>query len=102
MDSATYHHLRKEASMIDRKYPRDATGDALRRVRADGSDMSAPMDVDFVVAAPNEAAGHLIADKARVLGYKVKVARNSADEKSGRDRPPWTCCCTRRMVASYD
>jgi hypothetical protein len=31
-------------------YPDDADGDALRRVAADGSDMSKPMEVDFMLS----------------------------------------------------
>ena len=78
-------------------YPQDADGDALRRLQADGSDMSRPMNIDFAVAVPDEAAGHAVAEGAQALGYKAEVVHDPGDD----DRESWTCYCTRRMVPTH-
>lgn len=75
-------------------YPNDADGDALRRVAHDGSDMSKPMDIDFAVAAPDETSARAIAKAAATRGYRTDVDRDEAG--------PWSCYCTRRMIASYE
>jgi hypothetical protein len=82
----------EDATMTD--YPKDDDGDALRRVAADGADMSAPMDIDFFVAVPDEAAGRAVATSADARGYRTSVDR---DEDGA-----WTCYCTRSMLATYD
>jgi len=75
-------------------YPDDADGDALRRVERDGSDMTRPMEIDFAVAVPCEAAGHAVAKLAADIGYRPRLAR---DAEVGA----WTCYCTRTLVPTY-
>lgn len=75
--------------------PKDAAGDALRRVLRDGSDLSQPMDIDFHVDVPDEAAGKKVAEVAGRLGYKTNVVYYEEGKS-------WTCWCTIRMVADYD
>lgn len=77
------------------KYPNDADGDALRRVAEDGSDMSRPMSIDFMVAVPDEPSGQAVAQRAQESGFATSV---SGDEESGE----WTCYCTRVMHATYE
>ncbi len=72
--------------------PGDATGDALRRVMADGSDLTKPMVLDFQLDVPSEKAGSIIAEKARPLGFIVKVYE---------DEGAWTVECSRTMVATH-
>jgi regulator of RNase E activity RraB len=76
-------------------FPNDADGDALRRVAADGSDLSRPMSIDFTVAVPDAGAGLEVAVRAGALGYQTAVRQ---DEESRE----WTCYCTRIMVPSYE
>ncbi len=76
-------------------YPKDADGDALRRVVRDGSDMSRPMVIDFFVAVPNEERGREVAAAASTVGYKTKVVRDDESKE-------WTCYCTKSMLATYD
>ena len=52
--------------------PDDATGDALRRMIAGGSDLSEPMEIDFFVAIPHESAGNKVAEKAREV-YETRL-----------------------------
>ena len=76
-------------------YPNDSDGDALRRLVAIGSDMSKPVDIDFQIAAPDEATAKRVADEAAKLGYRISI----------RESMPccaWTCECTRTMLAEYD
>src|SRR6188768_361078 len=93
-------------------YPDDATGEALRGIAADGSDMTKPMSIDFSVSAPNEQAARAIAAAATARGYTVDVSPDEdeegdddAEDASGAseaDEITWTCNCQRRMVATYD
>jgi Regulator of ribonuclease activity B len=67
-------------------YPLGPDGDALRRLAADGSDMSRPMEIDFAVAVPNESVGNAIAEQARGRGYAVKVVFDPGEDP--KDDPP--------------
>ena len=75
-------------------YPNDSDGDALRRVVANGSDMSKPMDIDFQIAVPDEATAKRVADEASKLRYRIRVYESTCC--------PWTCECTNTMLAEYD
>ena len=61
-------------------YPDDATGEALRGIAADGSDMTKPMSIDFSVSAPNEQAARAIAAAATARGYTVDVSPDEDEE----------------------
>ena len=88
--------------MTGTQYPRDADGDALRRLVAGGSDLSKTMDVDFAIAVPNAAAGEAVASKALGLGYKTDVVFDPGELGVEDDPPSWTCYCTRAMVPTYE
>ena len=77
-------------------FPSDGDGDALRRLRDDGSDLSKPMLIDFQVAVPDEESGTKLAEICEKLGYKARVYSSSECSL------PWTCECSTRMVPSYD
>jgi pterin-4a-carbinolamine dehydratase len=74
--------------------PEDADGDALRRLFDEGSDPSLPMDLDFHVAAPDEAAAHRIAAAVAARDYRAAVHYDDALAR-------WTCWCTRTMLADH-
>jgi hypothetical protein len=74
-------------------YPDDADGKALRRVAAAGANMSKPMDIDFQIAAPDEATARRVADEAAKLGYRTRVY--------GSLSAPWKCQCTKSMIPAY-
>ena len=78
-----------------RRFPDDADGDALFQVVAAGSDLSEPMDIDFAVLVPDEAAADDVAEDAEAAGFTTEV---SWDEEAGE----WTCYCTKTMIASYE
>ena len=75
--------------------PNDSDGDALRRLLADGSDLSKPMEIDFAVLVPNQETGLKFAKTVEPLGFRTSV---KFGEATGR----WTCYCSCRMVPSYD
>jgi regulator of RNase E activity RraB len=77
-------------------YPNDSDGDALRRVLADGSDMSKPMFIDFHILVPDEASAKAIADVAAKLGYRVSVYDSPEIDQR------WTCQCSTRILATYE
>jgi hypothetical protein len=73
--------------------PNDANGDALRRLAADGSDLSRAMPLEFHVAAPSEKVGQQLA-QAQGSGFTTSVWR---DDETGE----WTCTCTKTMVPDH-
>lgn len=66
---------------------------ALRRLQANGSDLSRPMEIVFVVLVPNAISGLEFAVVATELGYRVSVV---LDE----DAEHCTCLCSRTMLPS--
>jgi hypothetical protein len=75
-------------------YPNDADGDALRRVAADGNDMSAPMVMDFPVVLPAETPARQFASVAAARGYRVHVWKHDDD-------PGWDVICSIDMVPTH-
>ena len=81
-------------SANQRDLPNDATGDALRRIAADGSDLTRPMWVDFEIAVPSQASGNKIAAKCKELGFRTKVWRDDESDQ-------WTCTCSKTMIPTH-
>ncbi len=75
--------------------PRDADGDAIRRLVNAGSDLDQPMSVDFFVAVPTEASGRAVADAAQKAGFRTHVKRDGQSDA-------WTVYCAREMLVTYD
>jgi|SRR5271156_2185902 len=87
---------------MERDYPDDADGDALRRMAAEGWDMARPMAIDFFVAAPTEEAGEQIAELAMLAGYSTHLEYDDEiDDEEDNQLEPWTCYCTKLMVPTY-
>ncbi len=79
---------------MNETYPNDADGDALRRIAADGSNMTKPMVIDFHVAAPDRATAKAIAAAAGQRGYRTKVHKD-------HEGSAWTCECSKEMLATH-
>ncbi len=77
-----------------RTFPEDPDGDALFQVAKLGSDLSEPMEIDFIVAVPDEAAGKSVARAARAEDFVTEVGTDEDGE--------WIVYCTRTMIASYE
>ena len=82
--------------------PDDDDREALRRISAAGSDMSRPMDIDVQIAAPSEEIAVQIAELAETLGYRTEVFLDDDLEESSAAGEPWTCQCSRVMIADHD
>lgn len=76
-------------------YPSDADGDALRRVAALGSDMTRPMEIDFIVAVPDREAGEALVRLAIEAGYHPELTYDEQEDA-------WDCCCRETMLPSYE
>ena len=76
-------------------YPDDADGDALARIKSEGSDMSRPMFIDFFVAVPSFEMGEAVANAVKALGFVPSV---ECDDETGE----WTCYATKSMVPTYE
>ena len=84
-------------------YPNNADGNALQRVAAEGSDMSRPMDIDFQVAAPDEATARRVAEEAARLGFRTEIWFDDEEpELDDEVSLPWTCGCTKTMAPDYE
>ena len=76
-------------------YPDDDDGDALRMVAEEGADMTAPMLIEFTIAAPSDSAARSIAELASSRGYAPQI---SADSEAGG----FSIYCGRTMIPTYD
>ena len=76
-----------------RTFPEDPDGDALFQVAKAGSDLRLPMEIDFIVAVPDQAAGKAVARAAQAAGFAPEVATDEDGE--------WVVYCTREMIATY-
>lgn len=72
-------------------FPDDADGKALRQV-AERADLGRPLDVDFCIRVPDEAAAEALATAVAAQGY-LADARPDDDDDSR-----WCCYCTRQSI----
>lgn len=75
--------------------PKDADGDALRRLAATGSDLAGEMEIDFAVLVPDRDTGEQFASEARRLGFTTKVSFYIETNS-------YTCYCTCTMMPAYE
>ena len=54
-------------------HPNDDNGDVLRRMEAEGDDLSRSRDIDFNVVFPKQAGAEEFAEQIRRHGYATKV-----------------------------
>ena len=59
--------------------PNDANGDVLRRMEAQGDDLSRPGNVDFTVIFADESSAEQFAEHFRALGHEASVKANESD-----------------------
>lgn len=78
-------------------YPNDANGDALRRMEAQGDDLTRPRIVDFTVAFSDRSSAEQFAQHIRALGHEVSVELTETDQNY-----PWDVVVVQHMVPSYD
>ena len=78
-------------------YPNDDNGDALRRMEAQGDDLTKPRNIDFTVAFADASAAEQFADHFRALGHEVSVEANETEHDF-----PWDVVVVQHMVPSHD
>jgi hypothetical protein len=77
-------------------HPDDDTGDALRRLEADGDDLSRARDVDFNIVFPSEFSAQRFADCFRERGCAVSVEFLESETKL-----PWDVRVVKNMTPSH-
>ncbi|HEV2576130.1 MAG TPA: ribonuclease E inhibitor RraB [Acidobacteriaceae bacterium] len=76
--------------------PNDDNGDALRRLLAEGDDLSLPRNVDFTVVFPDQASAEGFARDLEELGYRVAVKLTECKQEF-----PWDVVVAKRMQPSH-
>lgn len=78
-------------------FPNDPNGDALRRMEAEGDDLTKPRNVDFNVAFPDRNSAEGFAKHFRALGHEVSVEAAESNQDF-----PWDVVVVKRMVPSHE
>ena len=79
------------------QFPNDANGDALRRMQAEGDDLTLPRNIEFTVVFPAEHKAKRFAHHFRELGFAVSVECTGALQDS-----PWDVIVVKHMVPSHE
>ena len=79
------------------KYPNDENGDALRRMEAQGDDLSVPRNIEFTVVFPNQNSADLFASHMRALGYEASLEFSETAEGF-----PWDVIVVKQMAPSHN
>lgn len=74
--------------------PNDDTGNALKCIEENGSDLTKPLTMDFFIAVSSKSNGDKVANEVKNLGYQTSV---EFDEETDS----WTCYCTKTMIPTY-
>ena len=77
-------------------HPNDDTGDALRRLEADGDDLTRARNIDFSVVFPSEFAAERFAEHFRELGHAVEVRYSEVEASL-----PWDATVVNCMTPSH-
>ena len=78
------------------QYPNDPNGDALRRMEAEGDDLTRPRKIEFTVVFPNENAATQFVDHFRALGFAISAERTGTVQDC-----PWDVIVVRQMVPTH-
>jgi Regulator of ribonuclease activity B len=78
-------------------YPSDANGDVLRRLEAQGDDLTIPRNIDFTVVFPDASSAEQFAEQFRALGHEVSVQATGVNPEF-----PWDVIVVQHMVPSHD
>jgi hypothetical protein len=73
------------------KIPDDADGDAMRRVIADGADLTRPMLIDFQIDCPDARSAEAIAARISPEQFAISIYQDPEDGSV-------TCECSREML----
>jgi len=76
-------------------YPDDDDGEVLRRVAAEGADMSRPMTIEYTIYAKDIHSARALAERIAAVGYTPRLY---VDDEDGSI----SLYCARHMVATYE
>ncbi|SLJ84955.1 ribonuclease E inhibitor RraB [Psychrobacter sp. DAB_AL43B] len=79
---------------MNKELPNDDTGNALQRLKDDGTDLTKMIEMDFFISVPSESFGILIIEK-----IKEALPNATFDIEEEED---FTCYCKISMIPSYD
>jgi Regulator of ribonuclease activity B len=77
-------------------YPDDDNGDVLRRLEAQGDDLSRPRNIDFTLVFPEESAAERFADHFREQGFAVSIEFAETVKEL-----PWDVVVVKHMTPSH-
>ena len=77
-------------------YPNDANGDALKRMEAQGDDLSLPREIEFTVVFPSEESATQFAREISAQGYEA--SREFSETVEGF---PWDVIVVKYMAPSH-
>jgi len=77
-------------------HPNDDTGDTLRRLEAQGDNLSRARDIDFSVVFPDSLGAGEFAEYFRKRGYRATIQHAQVREKH-----PWDEIVVKHMVPSH-
>jgi hypothetical protein len=78
-------------------YPEDANGIVLRRIAAQGKDLTKARNIDFTIVFAQGKSAEQFAEHSRELGYAVSVEETEPE----RDFP-WNVIVVKHMVPTYE
>lgn len=80
---------------MNKELPNDDTGNALQRLKDDGTDLTKMIEIDFFISVPSESFGILVVEK-------IKEALPNATFSIEEEEDDFTCYCKISMIPSYD
>jgi regulator of ribonuclease activity B len=78
-------------------YPKDANGDALRRMEEAGDDLTRPRNIDFTAVFSNQDAAESFANQFRAHGYAASVEFAQTNEEF-----PWDVLVVKHMIPTHE
>jgi Regulator of ribonuclease activity B len=78
-------------------FPEDDNGDVLRRMAAQGKDLTKPRNIDFIVVFAHASSAEQFAGHFRELGYVVSVRETATEENF-----PWDVIVVKHMVPTHE
>ena len=78
-------------------YPNDANGDVLRRMAAQGKDLTKARNIDFTVVFAHASSAEQFAEHFRELGHAVSIRETATEEDF-----PWDVIVVKHMVSTYE
>jgi len=78
-------------------YPEDENGNTLRRMEAQGDDLTKPRNIDFAVVFPDGRSAEEFAEYFHELGHEISV-----EETKSKPDFPWDVIVVKHMVPTHE